>query len=994
MDKASKVNKFTFFVGLVIAMFIISLSGVKDVAVAQAFFSFSGNTIYGLSTVPSEKGMLVIPDSIDGVAVKSIENNGSAISFSNEEVVDLITGIDLTQATQLTKIGMNTFTGCSSISGTLELSASITSIARNSFSGTGITKVIIPHTDTTLSIKSASFNAGTTLVFKSKNLMDSYSTKLDLANYKLTYMYTQMVEVDGSQISTIDVEYGEKLGDNYSKIQAKVGDVLLYKGDELVTSETIMNETVITAISQVTPSQTIAVKKQTKNISLEYGDECEICPNVTGTYEWKYEDEVVSTDSRLSLDLNAGTYEYVCTITNGDDIQEILYVINVSPKEISFTWPTVTTYEYYDLQAINDLMKDLQVDMTLYKWCDNDYVSVSDMSTGQFRLIAVPKSENFAYTNDTFDFVVENSKVKLEWDKNTFNYTSEYFAPSYTITSKCVIPNLEIVLRGGSVMSAQDVGKYTIYVWGLTAPYCEFTADSQLTFNWEIVATTLSVVWSENKFVYNTLNQSPSANGVNDDITIPLNIQKISNSRTKDNLFIEAGTYTISASIPEQYTGFRLNGNTTNICTISASEIQVEFDCASFYTYSGQYVTVTAKITTPDVEDCELILENNRFKDVGEYIAKVVGTTNENYVVAETSFNWEIGAKEISVKWGNRNFTYNGKAQKPTATADTGIDGETVTLVVNADRNISASDDGYSATATLSNSNYSLANATTTYYIHRAQAYLEVEVEESVVYNGKNQLPQYSYTGENLVIIIDGVENNGGVKNAGTYEILFSSPRSTNYLEFSGKYICWFTIKPASLTATVSDASVTISNEYVGFDIPNLSVTEVEEYDEEVLTDEILDNCTLSKVIALGNDQNISNANISISLKDVKPGRIRVYMLGESGLVEKQIDVSDDCVTFFGDSATYYILVQNLPWIQTTAGILTITLISMAVLGTILAFFVTRYYSSFDQVVKRRVEALLVEKLSQGETITPELTQSLREQVISDLANEQKNNKK
>lgn len=986
--------KYLFLMVLVATMFVISLGGSKNVAVAQAFFSFSDNTIYGFSTAPSEKGVLVIPEAIDGMAVKNIENNDSAISFSNTKVVDFITGLDLTQATQLTTIGGGVFANCSGIIGTLVLQSSLTSIARKSFSGTGITKVVVPHTDVTLTIRGTSFNAGTTLVFKSKNLMDSYSGSQDLTKYKLTYMYTQMVEVGGSQIPTIEVEYGEKLGDNYSKMQAKVGDVLLYKGDELVTSETIMDETVITAISQATPSQTIEIKKQTENIYLEYGEECEIFPNIAGTYEWEYEGKVVSTDSRLSLNLNAGTYEYVCTITNGDDIQEILYMINVSPKQISFTWPTTLNYEYHDLQEINDLMKDSQADITLYKWDNGEYVSVSNMSTGQFRLVAVPESENFIYTNGTFDFTVENSKVKLEWGESTFNYTSEYFAPSYTITSKCVIPNLEIVFRGDSVMSAQDVGKYSIYVWGLTDSYCEFTADSQLTFNWEIVTTTLSVVWSENKFVYNTLNQSPSANGVNDDIIIPLNIQKISNSRTNDNLFVEVGTYTISASIPEKYTGFRLNGNTISVCTISASEIQVEFDCANFYTYSGQYVTVTARITTPDVEDCELILENNRFKDVGKYTAKVVGTTNENYVVAETLFSWEIGAKEISVKWGNRNFTYNGNIQKPTATADTGIDGETVTLVVETDRNISASDDGYSAIATLSNLNYALTNATTTYYINRAQAYLEVEVEESVVYNGKNQLPQYTYTGENLVIIIDGVENNGGVKNAGTYEILFSSPRSTNYLEFSGEYICWFTIKPASLTATVSDASVTVSNEYVGFDVSNLSITEVEEYDKEVLTDEILHNNTLSKVIILGNGQNISNANISISLKDVKSSRIRVYMLGESGLVEKQINVSDDCVTFFGDSATYYILVQNLPWIQTTAGILTITLISMAVLGSILAFFITRHYLSFDQVVKRRVEALLVEKLSQGETITPELTQSLREQVVSDLTNEQKNNKK
>ncbi len=978
---------------MIVAMFVVSLSGVKEIADAKSLFSFSGNTIYGFSTAPTEKGVLVIPETIDGMAVKSIENNGSAMSFSNEEVVDFITGLDLTQATQLTKIGKDTFTGCSGISGTLVLPNSITSIARNSFYGTGITKVVVPHTDTALSLRNTSFNAGTTLVFKSKTLMDDYASNLDLTNYNLTYMYTQMVELNDTQIPTIEVEYGEKLGDNYTQLQTQLGDVLLYKGEELVTAETTMDGTIITAISQVACSQTTVVKKSVEHISVEYGDECKIYPNIVGTYEWKCGETVVSTDSYLSLELNAGTYEYVCEIKNDDDVEEIIYVINVSPKGVSFTWPTTSVYEYYDLQEIIDLMKHSQANMTLYKW-DNGYVQSSEMSTGQFRLIATPKSNNFVYTNDTFDFAIENSKVKLVWDKSEFNYTSEFFSPSYQVVSECDIPNLEICFRGDSEVFAKNVGKYTIYVVGLTVPYCEFTSDSQLTFNWEIVPTTLSVVWSENRFVYNTLSQSPSANGVNDDISIPLNIQKISNARVKDNLFIDVGTYTISASVPAQYTGFRLNGDTTNTCTILASEIQVEFDCADTYTYSGQYVTITAKITTPDVEDCELILENHCFKDAGKYTAKVVGTTNDNYVVAENSFKWEIQPKSISVKWGSRNFTYNGNVQKPTASADTGIDGETVSLTVETDRNISASDDGYTATATLSNPNYELTNDTVTYFIRRAQAYLEMESDVSVVYNGKNQLPRYTYTGENLVIIINGIESNNGVKDVGTYEIFFTSPESTNYLAFSGEYICWFTIKPDSLTATVSDASISVINKDLGFDISNLAVSEVEEYDKEVLTDEILQDYTLSKVVALGNDQNISNANISISIQDVKPSRIRVYVLTENGLVEKQLSVSDDSVVFVGDSATYYILVQNLPWIQTTLGILTITLSCLVVLGVIVAFFVTRHYSSFEQVVKRRVEALLVEKLSEGETITPELTQTLREQVISDLTNEQKNNKK
>lgn len=105
------------------------------------------------------------------------------------------------------------------------------------------------------------------------------------------------------------------------------------------------------------------------------------------------------------------------------------------------------------------------------------------------------------------------------------------------------------------------------------------------------------------------------------------------------------------------------------------------------------------------------------------------GTTDDKTVTLT------IAPKSVAVVWSNMSLTYNGSAQAPTATVDTGITGETLTLTVAGQQTNAGT---YTATASTTNGNYTLTNATTSFTI----APMEITVPtltKTVAYNGAEQ---------------------------------------------------------------------------------------------------------------------------------------------------------------------------------------------------------------------------------------------------------------
>lgn len=82
--------------------------------------------------------------------------------------------------------------------------------------------------------------------------------------------------------------------------------------------------------------------------------------------------------------------------------------------------------------------------------------------------------------------------------------------------------------------------------------------------------------------------------------------------------------------------------------------------------------------------------------------------TNPNYKDYEGKVTLTIEPKEITVEWGKTDFLYNGKEQKPDATAVGTVAGDSVPVTVTANE-LSINVKDYSATASITNTNYVIA---------------------------------------------------------------------------------------------------------------------------------------------------------------------------------------------------------------------------------------------------------------------------------------------
>lgn len=1000
--KIRKYNK--LLVGLVLVMALAAFfTTVNGVAIAESIFYFTNGEILGFASAQTENIVVEIPAEINGSPVTTLnQTNGVAIGFNQAPTSEYIVGVDLSNATNLTEIGVGVFSDCVNLKEVI-LNPQLVDIQRQAFSGTtALERVVVLHTNDTLNVRSSSFEEGTKFVFQSESIMNSYLAKNESvwSKHSLTYMYDLKLDMGGEIETIASVEKGSKLGELYSEILSNYfngyTDVVINQSSTPINENTILDGTTLTFVSAETNEPEIENSEQ--NISITYGEDYILQPNIQGAYVWTSKGDTISTNSSLSLELNVGDYEYVCTITTADAIKVITYNITVNAAKYDFSWPIVSRYEYYDVNEtlfLNNTQKN-DLNIEFYKDTGSGYEHVNAFSIGDFKAVVEPKSSNYYVEDNTFEFTIDYSYLTLAWEGSEFQYSGNTITPQIYLVGDTRNHDVNIVATGD--LSAINVGDYTIVVTGLSDEYYKLTNATVTTYNWSIKTTTLTVEWSNNSFDYTTSGYAPVARGVYGGISIPL-VVKSANNVPFDN----AGTYDLIVEIPSEYSGFVLSGELTGTMTINPIKINAAFNCLDEYTYTGEYFEITAEITSNIEDDVELVLEGNYFKDAGNYTAVITGTTNPNYYVNKgISLNWSILPKPVVVKWNTVGMRYTGDVLKPSATIDTGIAGEQVSLVVIADNNINANEgsSGYVAKATLpeGNSNYLLIDDTTTYFINRAIPSLDVDELQEVVYNGKNLLPTYEFVGDegNLKIYINGVETSGGVKEAGTYEILFKSPKSANYNELIGEHSCWFIIKAVTIENSVGDTKVVLTNENVGFYNTVLSVKELNHYPMEIVGGiENSDDYNVEKVLEIGNNDDFSDTTtITLSLDKVNAKKVKIFVLQDNKLVEKECLVEGKEISFVGGVGTYFILVEKPAWIASSAGILTITLSFVVILAAIFAFIVLRSkQQTGEKLIATLVETRLKEKISKGEEITTEDTLKIREQVVQELKNKKKDNK-
>ncbi|MBO7567045.1 MAG: InlB B-repeat-containing protein [Bacteroidales bacterium] len=200
-------------------------------------------------------------------------------------------------------------------------------------------------------------------------------------------------------------------------------------------------------------------------------------------------------------------------------------------------------------------------------------------------------------------------------------------------------------------------------------------------------------------------------------------------------------------------------GEVTKTFTINPKEISISWGTTTL-TYNGAAQAPTATAGNLIGEDVCTITVTGAETNVGNnYTATASELSNKNYAMPTENLEkpFVIEPKEITITWSDETtFTYDGDPHAPTATLSESLIGEDVCTITisGAETNVG---DNYTATASLSNDNYTLSSA------NKTKAFSIVAQTETIGaitfttdQNGKNATINGEYNGTGATTLPEG----------------------------------------------------------------------------------------------------------------------------------------------------------------------------------------------------------------------------------------------
>ena len=496
-----------------------------------------------------------------------------------------------------------------------------------------------------------------------------------------------------------------------------------------------------------------------------------------------------------------------------------------------------------------------------------DYVNndVKNANTYTSSLTLPASYVNYTLDNSSINWKITPYQVDFAWSFNDeewkgtgtpeFVYSAKTIqvAPIYTLlgTDEITITYAST----GSDLSAKNAKSdyYNVKVSGLNNANYTIGSNSQLRY--KINPKLVDVTWSDTGArTYNAEYVGPTftISGLIDSdriVNTKVNGSSIAfdvastNSNTKYNLstkkvIIDAGTYT--CQVDAIYTSGSIKDNNYEVegnnCRYVINKAQVEIGDWKYsnngstpvkYTaltkliYNTKQYELTNEIVSGVLyrsgvlDDVKLSLTGNKEKDsyANKFTAQasLIGAQSGNYVIKEnTSFEWGILPKPITVVWEVNNFTYNGSNQYQTAQVVSGAtsdddnkvyasDFDFNPLVLSYTNNYKKNAGTYTAEVTsIDNSNYCLASTQTTTWEIKPKTIDVTWNNTTLTYNGYAQSPYAYYSGESLSYNYTVGEN----IDVGTYTISIDSVNGNNYVVSEASKSTTYEISP--LTATIT----------------------------------------------------------------------------------------------------------------------------------------------------------------------------------------------
>ena len=274
-----------------------------------------------------------------------------------------------------------------------------------------------------------------------------------------------------------------------------------------------------------------------------------------------------------------------------------------------------------------------------------------------------------------------------------------------------------------------------------------------------------------------------------------------------------AGTYTYVITAKDNNSGVTKDAT----YTINVARAKNASASASNKTYNGKSQTgvtgsgITWSGTTSGI-------------DAGTYTATATPDGNHAWSDGTTgakTITWTMNKKTVAVTWGTTTtFNYNGNAQAPTASATSGVTGETINVTRTTGRNAGS----YTSTASISSvtggrakiGNYALSGNTKAFTINKVNATMtNPALATGLVYNTKAQSLLSKAGSASGGTIKYGLGANSTTAptswntsvtgtNAGTYFVWSKVDADGNHNSVAAKYIGMVTIAKAKVTVPTS----------------------------------------------------------------------------------------------------------------------------------------------------------------------------------------------
>ena len=612
-------------------------------------------------------------------------------------------------------------------------------------------------------------------------------TCTDPADIVTESIETERIEVSDSEVGEVEsISVGEKIEKGYKyKVTVRGKDsgnfTIKLKGNSVLDKVGNKNEEV-----ESTSVKVVSMDVGTPEIELDLTGTAEKQIEISGTnigklsYESNNKEIAIVTEEGIVKGVSPGVTTITVTEANGKITKEVKVKV-VKTITVTFT-KDEKGIKSIDKTTSSCVIEDEKVGCSVrlatitpetgysedgwYKGTEKigtsgeEYnLEKEDTKEGKITLIAKATANKYTVT---YDYATNGgssatkTSATVEYG-SAIDLTPTATKEGYTFvgwnTSKDASEGLKELKMGTS-----DVTLYAIFK-DETKPKCSF-GDSPIINYGQTGTISLTCIDSESGMNSQTLSTS---NFTISSTTVG-SIEAISSPKAVTNGYaytitlkgLAAGNFTISLneSVISDKEGNK-NVKTTS-GNITVSKVAATLSCSN-KTYTGTSQTGCS---------CSggTIGGTSSAIDAGTYTASCSPDANHT---APANKSWSIGAKSVAVSWGSTtSFTYNGSAQAPSASATSGVSGETI----NVTRTTATSVGSYTSTASCSSvsggrakcSNYTLTGTTKAFSIDRA----------SMTKPGSPSAKNYTGSSQSSGITCPSGSSAGGTTsatNAGTY---------------------------------------------------------------------------------------------------------------------------------------------------------------------------------------------------------------------------------